>query len=274
MQGTSSLVLLTGVLAACLTSGCLTYGGQRGTENIQDPGPISRIEIDIDAGSVDITSARGEVGARGAVASRWGEAAPEVLHYVSDGVLHVVGRCDSFNLACRTDVTLEVGPEVSVGVNTGQGTVRVTGLSGDVEVATDDGDIELYDVVGIVFVETGLGAVTGEGLAGKLIDARSEGGAIVLQVTAQPDRLVARTESGDIHLVVPNGAYRLQAEAPNGDLLLGNAVQNDATASSVIVARTQNGNVRIDGGPRSGLPTPQKPREETPPRRGQEPSTR
>lgn len=241
------VVLLTMVASGALLSGCLTYGRERATESIQETGPITRIEVDLDAGNVDITSAGPGEGARGAVESRWSEGAPEVLHYVQDGVLHIIGRCDTFALTCRTDVTLDVGPAVSVGVTTGLGGMVVSGVQGDVEGATDDGAIDLRDIGGVIFVETGNGPITGDGLTGTVIDARSAGGTVELHVLTRPERLVARTESGDVNLLVPAGPYRIQAAAPSGDLVLGALLQEDATSTSVIVARTQNGNIRIEG---------------------------
>lgn len=233
--------------AGVLASGCLTYGRERGTESIQETGPITRIEVDLDAGDVAITSAGGGAGARGTVELRWSESAPEVLHYIQDGVLHIIGRCDTFALTCRTDVTLDVAAEVSVGVSTGLGGMVVSGVNGDVEGATENGPIELHDIGGFVFVEAGNGSITGDGLTGSVIDARTDGGTVELHVTSKPERLVARTGSGDVNLVVPAGPYRIQAAAPSGDLILGDLLQSDATSESVIVARSQNGNIRIEG---------------------------
>jgi hypothetical protein len=262
------LVLLAICASGVLASGCLTYGRERATESIQETGPITRIEVDLDAGNVAITSAGAGAGARGTVEMRWSEAAPEVLHYVQDGVLHILGRCDTFALTCRTDVTIEVGADVSVGVSSGLGGMVVSGVNGDVEGATEDGPIELHDIGGVVFVETGNGAIMGDGLTGSVIDARSDGGTVELHVMNKPERLVARTETGDVNLLVPAGPYRVQAAAPSGDLILGVMIQEDATSESVIVARTQNGNIRIEG-ERPGQP----PVTDKAPARGSTPPT-
>ncbi|MDP2308206.1 MAG: DUF4097 family beta strand repeat-containing protein [Pseudomonadota bacterium] len=243
----ASLALLAVCASGALASGCLTYGRERGTESIQETGPITRIEVDLDAGNVTITSAGPSEGAHGAVESRWSEGVPEVLHYVQDGVLHILGRCDTFALTCRTDVTLEVGASVSVGVSTGQGAMAVSGVNGDVEGATNDGPIDLQDLGGVVFVETGNGDISGDGLTGTVIDARTASGTVELHLLNRPERLVARTEGGDVNLLVPAGPYRIQAAAPSGDLVLGALLQDDATSASVIVARTQNGNIRMEG---------------------------
>ncbi len=242
MSVRASLALLA------LMTGCLTGGGRdQGTETIQEAGPISRIELDLDIGSVTVVAAPATEGARGTVESRWGDVPPEVLHYVADGVLHVLGRCDALVVACRTDVTLQVPSSASIGITTGVGTVRVEGVSGDVEAVTEDGAIDLDRVGGVVFVETGNGDITGKDLGGAIVDARTDDGTIEISTTTAPERLVAHTEGGDVNLMVPAGSYRVEAKAPNGDLVLGEAIQSDATATSVISARTNNGNIRIEG---------------------------
>lgn len=236
-----------GVLASMLGGGCLTYGRERATESIQEPGPIVRIEIDLDAGDVTIASTGASEGVRGSVESRWSEGTPEVLHYVQEGVLHIIGRCDTFALTCRTDVMLEVDASVGVGVSTGRGAMVVSGVNGDVEGVIDDGPIDLMDVGGVVFVETGNGAIRGSGLTGAVIDARTDSGTVELHLLTRPERLVARTEAGDVNLLVPAGTYRIQAAAPSGELVLGDDLQDDAASAFVIVAQTQNGNIRIEG---------------------------
>jgi DUF4097 and DUF4098 domain-containing protein YvlB len=233
---------------ALFATGCLTYGREAGTETVSESEAITRVEIDIDAGDVSIATARNTPGARGAVDSRWSDAAPEVLHYVSDGVLHVIGRCDALAIACRTDVTLEVAADVSVGAQTAMGDIDISGVTGDVDAGTEDGDIALHDIRGTLFVESGSGAIAGDQLAGTIVDARTRSGDVELEVTGAPQRIVARTDAGDVNLLVPAGAYRIQADAPAGDLVLGETVRDDATAQAVIVADTRNGDVRIEGG--------------------------
>lgn len=265
MLGKCSCILLTLCTSGVLGSGCAA-GQERGTETIDEAGPIERIEVDLDAGHVDITSAGVGEGARGVVDSRWSEGAPEVLHYVQDGVLYILGRCGSLELTCRTDVTLDVSPDTSIGVSTQRGEITVRGVTGDVEGAVDDGNIALQNIGGVVFVETGTGNITADGLRGTIIDARTERGTVEMRVYSRPLRLVARTESGDVNLTVPTGAYRIQTEAPSGDLILGQQIEQDATSTSVIVARTRNGDIRIEGGQqRDGQQPPMPPMPPMPP---------
>jgi len=243
MRGTIGLGTLV-----LLATGCLGFGREGGTETLSESEAITRVEIDLDAGDVTITAAGSAPGARGAVESRWNDTAPEVLHYVADGVLHVIGRCDAIAIACRTDVTLEVQANVNVGVKVGTGSLDISGVEGGLDAGTEDGAIALHDLRGTVFVESGAGEIVGDLLDTEIVDARTRSGAVELALVGAPQRIVARTDEGDVNLLVPAGAYRIQADAPTGDFVLGDTVRDDATATAVIVAETHNGDVRIEAG--------------------------
>jgi hypothetical protein len=240
-------------LAGLGLSGCLGFGQDRGSERIQEEGPISRIELDLDAGAVELTAVPDLAGANGTISSRWTDVAPEIVHYVEKGVLHVIARCAESAIACRVDVTAQVPATSNVGVDTRRGAVTVTGVQGDVEVNTGDGDLQLDNDDGSLVVDTRNGDISGEGLTSTLVDARTGQGDIDLELLSMPLRIDARTDDGDVTIAVPAGAYRVEADAANGDVSLSEMVKEDAAAKNVIVAETQHGDVDILGreGPKS-----------------------
>jgi hypothetical protein len=227
---------------ACFGGGCL--GRDEATERIEEPGPILRVDIELDAGAVTIAGAAG-AGASGSVSTRWAHEAPDVVHYVEDDVLHVLVRCEPFAAPCLVDVTLTVPADANVTVVTGLGDVLVRGVAGDVEVVSADGAIEGHALGGAFFAETEAGDIVADGLGGTLVDARTGAGLVDLRLAAAPMRLVARTESGDVLLQVPAGPYRIDADVPKGELDIGAAIVEDPSSPSVVVAESGNGDVVI-----------------------------
>ncbi len=240
-------------------TGCLSLGREEATERIREDGPIMRIDVELDAGNVQIVGTGDGVGASGTVTSRWSDTPPEIVHYVEDGVLHVLGRCEAYASPCVVEVTLAVPTAANIGVQTGIGDVAVRGVGGDVEIGTGDGNIEANQVGGTFFAETDSGDILAEGLRGTLVDGRSGGGDVELRMTATPMRLVGRTTDGDVTIVVPPGSYRVESETPKGELQLSASILDDPSATSVIVAETDNGDVVIQT--KDGAPvTPQEPK--------------
>lgn len=234
--------------AVLVGSGCLAGGREESTERVRDDGPISRVDVELDAGNVEIVGAPDFLGVNGTVTSRWmQDDAPEVVHYVQDGVLHVLGRCASPDAPCLLDASLTVPIGANVSIDTGMGDVITRAISGDVEISVADGDIEGHQIGGTFFVETEQGDILGDGLSGSLIDARTGAGDVEMQITGSPIRLVGRSMDGDVVLNVPPGSYRIDADTPQGDLEISSQVVDDPGASSVIIAETDNGDVRIDG---------------------------
>ncbi len=233
-------------VAACVgLAGCLWFGQDRGSARVLEVGPITRVEIDLDAGKVELSGSGTEVGAAGTVDSRWADSPPEIVHYLEDGVLHVIGRCSEVVVACRVDVTLVVPAGADIGVHTGLGDVTVRGSLGDVEAQTDFGDLVLEDDAGGILVEAGSGDITGTGIFSENVSARTGEGEVAIELLTAPIRADLRTDRGDIALVVPAGSYRIEADAGNGDVVIARSLTHDASAPNVLVARTQNGDISL-----------------------------
>ena len=231
------------VVALAALGGC-GMGREEAVERVREDGPISRVDVELDGGDVAIDATDGE-GASGTITLRWRESAPEIVHYVEDGVLHVLGRCDPYAEPCLLDVKLSVPASAAVSVQTREGNVRVAGVRGDVDVGTGAGDFEGHDIPGSLFVESDRGGIFADGLSGMFVDARTAEGDIDLRLRERPARLVARTGDGDVSVVVPRGAYRIAADAPRGDLDVGAAVLPDPAADAVLVLETESGDVTI-----------------------------
>jgi len=235
---------MVGTFASVLASGCLGLGREEMKEHVRADGPVVRVEIDLDGGTIDL---RGSAGpdASGTIRSRWSESAPEIVHYVEDGVLRILGRCDPYAGPCLLDVNISVPASAAVGIVTGGGDVRVRGFTGDVEVMTGDGAVEAHDIGGSLFVENDTGSIRGDALSGAYVDARTGEGDVELRMDARPVRLVGRTGDGDVVLVVPAGDYRVETDAPRGELAVGASVRDDPAAEGVLSGASARGDVSI-----------------------------
>jgi hypothetical protein len=222
-------------------------GQDRGSATIREQGPIARIEVDVDAGAVEVVGLDGRTGADGAIESRWTNQSPEIVHYLEKGVLHILGRCQDLAPACRTDVTLQVPVGVNVGISSGRGDLTVRGVSGDVELNTGYGDLTLQNDDGSIIGETGVGDIDGQGLTSHLVDVRTMTGDVSLDVLVAPLRLDAHTEDGDVDLIVPAGPYRVEGDAANGDVQVSPMVVSDAAAKNVIAVHSGRGDIRVGG---------------------------
>jgi hypothetical protein len=173
------------VLGVAALVGC----GHVRSAPVQVPGQVTRVDVDVDHGNVEIVASadisRVEIlrTARGVPESRG------VQHELTAGVLKIEARCGA-TPGCKINHKLRV--PLGVGV-----VLRVA-----------DGDVTLVDVSGDVQVDVGLGTINGLRLGGASVDVRTEGGNIDLIFLDPPKRCVANAAAGDVSLRVPPGNYR------------------------------------------------------------------
>ncbi len=126
-------------------------------------------------------------------------------------------------------------------VSTGDGRLRVDGVSGEVELRTGDGSIDVTGARGRLRVETGDGRIRVENFEGDA-EARTGDGRITLD--GNFSRLTARTGDGAISLSLPEGA-NATVETD------GESVYNDGVAVAESDAESRVRRWRIGGGGQS-----------------------
>lgn len=257
--------LVAPLLALFPLTACVVVGDvETETEDFAETEPFSRVVVDIDGGDVEIAGDAVQVGATGTLVSSFGRRAPDIRHYVDDGVLHVEGDCDPLAMVCAIDLLLVVHEGVRVEVHSGAGNVQVHDTVADVVVETGAGDVELARLSGRVeadtgagaialqhcsgeaYLDTGTGAVSGVGLSSPVVQVESGAGEVDLQMTAAFQRVDVEVGTGDVRVEVPAGAYALDVDTGAGDVDLA-GVTDDATAASVISAHTGAGDVLVVG---------------------------
>ncbi|SCF45198.1 DUF4097 family beta strand repeat-containing protein [Micromonospora mirobrigensis] len=121
------------------------------------------------------------------------------------------------------------------------GDVRVAGATGAVRIEANSGNVEVSDVTGPTRLRANSGNVTGTRLAGP-VDADADSGNITLDVST-PAGVRAHAASGDVSVLVPPGAYRVQARADSGDKQVG--FTDDPKATVLLDVSADSGNVTL-----------------------------
>jgi hypothetical protein len=121
------------------------------------------------------------------------------------------------------------------------GDVMINGAAGPVSIVATSGDLLVSDAPSLT-VELTSGDLTGERIAGP-IKARSTSGDMTLDLSA-PASVTATVHSGDLTLMVPEGAYQVRADAASGDAIT-EAVRNDPKATNILDLQTRSGDLFV-----------------------------
>jgi Putative adhesin len=235
------------------------------------PGPVRRLAIDTDTGEVSVVgSDRRDVLVLWQ--RRYSLIKPRVDRQLRDRALQLRSRCPAASFRCAVVLGSQVPAATATSVRTRSATVDMQDLGGPVEVTTRTGQVTLQQMAGPVQVVTGSGPVSLAGLRGELAvrtasapielrdlhgptDLTSESGSItgnalalpVLRtrtgsgwVTASfdtpPQQVDVRSVSGQVSLQVPAGRYRLELDAPAGQVHLDGVVDDPAAPRTIRIS--------------------------------------
>jgi len=189
--------------------------------------------VALDLGDADVTVARGARGRSVDVERterlRFGRN-PRTHREVSGGVFRVTSRCPSTVLdSCAVSYRVVVPDSVPIDVRTTSGTIRLAGYRGSARLATRSGDIAISTYCGFS------------------LQARSESGDISASAACAP-QLSLRATSGSVHVVVPAGRYRVDAQTAAGNRTVRGLVEAP-NAPFAIQAFSSAGDVLVEGRP-------------------------
>ncbi|HYF25823.1 MAG TPA: hypothetical protein VD931_08810 [Baekduia sp.] len=189
--------------------------------------PVERVVIRAEGGKVTV---RAGVGDRVLVErhERWIVSRPEYRRRVLDDELTLRTTCSSVEIALRCGIDLDVFVPAEVK---------------EVEVVGDEADIRLRGVSGIVRATTGSGTIRSQRVDPVVLQTATRSGRIDLDVVGTPTRIVARSESGDVGIVVPFATYRVDVDSRASDRVIG--LLRDDLAPQRIEASSEDGEVRV-----------------------------
>jgi len=147
--------------------------------------------------------------------------------------LTVQGRCTGlwpFSDPCRVDVDVLLPRGAKLVLRSDTGEVMVTGV---------DGDVDAY---------TSTGAVRLAGVTSRIVTARADTGAVVLQFAAPPTRVVASADTGAVLVTVPADGteYAVKTRSDVGPARV--RVPVDPTSGHKIDATTSDGPIVVQTG--------------------------
>jgi Putative adhesin len=144
---------------------------------------------------------------------------------------------------CRTDVRLFLPDTLPAVAHTQRGTVAATGMRAATRLTTDRGPARVVGQSGELQVSTLAGAVEVRDLTAASTDLRTREGRIDVVVTAPGPLLSMRTGGGDIAVTLPPGSYAFDADTAGGELTLAEGISNDPASPNRIRVRTDGGDV-------------------------------
>lgn len=196
------------------------------TTTAADPG-LRVLEVEIDAGTVEVIRGGDEVEVVREVAGSWRppEAASERL---GDRLL-LTGSCQpSFLQAeCYTNYTVTVPDEVELVLTSSAGEILVDGGTGDVTATTSAGRVALT------------------GLESDVVRASSSAGEVFLEFVEPPSSVDASTSTGRVEVVLPDDGTRYAVDASSSIGEASVAVPRDPGSEHRVTARTSVGEVVV-----------------------------
>ncbi len=177
-------------------------------------GPISKIIVTTDRGAVTVRSGSGDAVTVDAD-RRFVVDGSDVTESLSGGVLSVLSNCPMMAfISCSTNFTVTAPPHTDIQATAQRGLLTVTGMTGTVYSNSESGD----------FVLTGPTAS---------VTAYSLEGTIAVTFTHPPSFVHLRSETGDVTVTLPSGAYAIDANTGIGSASVTWLVSDRGSARSI-----------------------------------------
>ncbi|MCF6469537.1 DUF4097 domain-containing protein [Nonomuraea sp. MG754425] len=225
-----TIAVAGGLLAsAILLSGCGIAGiaGPNSEESTsyQVTEKIAKLKLSSQAGDSVITETDGAA-VRVVETLQWhGDEKSKPEHKVEGGTLVLTDTCSDGWMGCSVHYKIEVPKGTPVELDAGSGNLTLRDLTGDISVRIGSGDVD------------------GAGLASRKVVADAGAGNMELKYATAPQDVELKAGSGDIDVVVPDGAYAVRTKVNSGEASV--EVRNDAAAPNKISLTADSGNVTV-----------------------------
>jgi DUF4097 and DUF4098 domain-containing protein YvlB len=131
---------------------------------------------------------------------------------------------------------LDVPRDVSVRVDSGAGSVTVSGMENTVDARSGAGGIDVTDCRGDLNLSSGAGKVRASGLTSASVHAQSGAGGVSLQFVAAPLNVSAASGAGSVDVEVPRdgSSYEVRGESGRGGRRIDVATAPGSTHAMVL----------------------------------------
>jgi hypothetical protein len=224
-------------VSAVIVLGCLIALGtaaiaSRSTKLVSYPVRGSLDGLRLDLGDAAVTIARGGRRASVEIERRetfaFGRTATATRR-IDGNTFSLRSRCPRTVLhSCSVRYRVTVPDNIPIDVRTTSGSIRLDGYRGSARLDSGSGDISIGDFCGFG------------------LQARSDRGAIGANVDCALQQLSARSTAGSVHVVVPPGRYRLDAETAAGSRTV-RGVTEATDAPFSLQALSSSGDVTVEG---------------------------
>ena len=171
---------------------------------------------------------------------------PPVTQAMDGNRLQLGIRCPNFIVVrCEARYDLKIPSGVNLQIRNLDGDIRVSGITGTMDLRSDSGAISLQGGSGNVRLHSNDGSIRATGVAATNVDASSDSGAVSVALAVVPQSLTARSNDGAIRLQVPAGptTYRVEARSNDGRVTVN--VPSDDSSPRRIVAINDSASVTI-----------------------------
>jgi DUF4097 and DUF4098 domain-containing protein YvlB len=212
--------------------------------------PLTSTTVRIDANTTDVEIRSGDVSeVKITRHSKRNAFSSEPKERYENGTLELTERCGVLAFgSCGTRYVVVVPREQNHGVRieTSSGDLRVIDVSGAVELKSSSGDLAASGIGGQLTLDTSSGDIETEAITSPSVKAHSSSGDIELRFIAVPASVDVEASSGDVRIVLPDGAdaYKVDADTSSGHRDAD--IRTDPSSTRSIKAETSSGNLTIE----------------------------
>jgi hypothetical protein len=209
-------------------------------------GTVTAVAISVGSGSITVVGSD-QPGAVVEATGARGLNAPSDHETMTDGRLQIRSAC-SFVLGgdwCSLNYHVTVPKGASVTVSAGDGSARVSGITGPLTLSTSDGSVEVAGGSGPLSLHSSDGGVNVDGARSQRVQASSSDGNVTIRFATVPASIRADSSDGSVVVEVPPGPdlYRVDTSAADGHV--STAVRTAPTSLHHIDVSSSDGNVTV-----------------------------
>ena len=207
---------------------------------------VDRIEFDLSAsGDVEVVGADTDrVEVERTVRRLFGGT--QAVQEQTDSTLRIESQCRMrvMSIGCRAEYLVTVPHDMLLAGSAANGALEIVGVAGPVDLSTSNGDITFAGGQDPVTLRTSNGRIDVRDTRSAHLEVVTSNGDVRVEAATAPDTLVTQTSNGRIDVLLPDGtAYAVEANTSNGRTDV--EVATDPAATSVVEARTSNGDISI-----------------------------
>jgi hypothetical protein len=217
----------------------------RTTSPVSFPAGVTRLQIDTDAGHIELRGTDGDTVTGERVVDR-GLGEPRFSERVDGDTLVIRADCPWYaNHNCGVEYTLDVPASVAVDASSSGSGIETSGLLGPQTLDSSGGGITVVDPAGALDVDSSGGGITVRGARSAEVVADSSGGGVRVSFAEPPSAVDVDSSGGGVTVELPPGpvAYAVDAESSGGGRRVD--VKTDPDSDSRIRARSSGGGVTI-----------------------------